>query len=36
MGRPSRLEVEAQRTDQGIVASVGGSCVPMFEGQLAS
>ncbi len=32
MGRPSALKVKARRTADGIRASVGGSCVPMFRG----
>jgi len=33
MGRPSRIEVAAERTAEGIIAHVGGSCVPMFRGE---
>lgn len=32
MGRPSVLRVSARRTGAGIVASVAGSCAPMFSG----
>jgi len=32
MGRPSLLNLTARRQEDGIVATVGGSCVPMFEG----
>ena len=32
MGRPSRLEVTARATADGIRASVGGRCVPMLTG----
>lgn len=32
MGRPSELSLRARRTPDGIRASVGGSCVPMFRG----
>ena len=35
MGRPSQLAVRAWRTGQGIRASVGGSCVPVFRGSIA-
>jgi len=35
MGRPSLLQVEAERTGEGIIASVGGNCVPMFEGKIS-
>ncbi len=35
MGRPSLLEVEAERTPGGIVASVEGKCVSVFRGELA-
>jgi trans-2,3-dihydro-3-hydroxyanthranilate isomerase len=34
MGRPSHLSVSARRTPDGIRASVGGSCVPVFEGEV--
>ncbi|MBO9621520.1 MAG: PhzF family phenazine biosynthesis protein [Sphingomonas sp.] len=34
MRRPSRIEVAAERTPDGIVAHVGGSCVPMFRGEV--
>ncbi|WP_404335509.1 PhzF family phenazine biosynthesis protein [Sphingomonas sp. MMS12-HWE2-04] len=33
MGRPSLLGVAAERTPEGIVAHVTGSCVPMFRGE---
>jgi trans-2,3-dihydro-3-hydroxyanthranilate isomerase len=33
MGRPSRLELEAWRTPDGIHASVAGSCVPVLRGE---
>ncbi|QAY75293.1 PhzF family phenazine biosynthesis protein [Sphingosinicella sp. BN140058] len=33
MGRPSLLHVTARRTDTGIRASVGGSCVPVLSGE---
>lgn len=33
MGRPSILKVTAQRTAEGIRATVGGGCAPMFRGQ---
>ncbi|HVJ03698.1 MAG TPA: PhzF family phenazine biosynthesis protein [Sphingomonas sp.] len=33
MGRPSRIEAAAERTSGGIIAHVGGSCVPMFRGE---
>jgi trans-2,3-dihydro-3-hydroxyanthranilate isomerase len=32
MGRPSALKVRARRTADGIRASVGGTCVPIFRG----
>jgi len=32
MGRPSLLRTTARRTPAGIYATVGGSCVPVFEG----
>jgi trans-2,3-dihydro-3-hydroxyanthranilate isomerase len=35
MGRTSRLSVRAWRTPEGVRASVGGSCVPMFRGAVA-
>jgi trans-2,3-dihydro-3-hydroxyanthranilate isomerase len=35
MGRPSRLDVTAQRTPDGIRATVGGGCVPVMRGELA-
>ena len=34
MGRPSSLHVEARRADDGIWATVGGGCVPVFEGEV--
>lgn len=34
MGRPSLLEAKAWRTPAGIRASVGGSCVPVFRGEV--
>lgn len=33
MGRPSLLNLKAWRTPDGIRASVGGSCVPVFRGE---
>ena len=33
MGRPSRLSVSARRASNGIRASVGGGCVPVFRGE---
>jgi trans-2,3-dihydro-3-hydroxyanthranilate isomerase len=33
MGRPSRLQVSARRTNGGIRASVGGGCVPVLRGE---
>lgn len=32
MGRPSRLDVTARRASDGVRASVGGGCAPMFRG----
>ncbi|MGZ6039193.1 MAG: PhzF family phenazine biosynthesis protein [Phenylobacterium sp.] len=32
MGRPSRLNVSARRAPDGVRASVGGGCAPMFKG----
>lgn len=32
MGRPSRLRATARRTPQGVAATVGGGCVPVFSG----
>ena len=32
MGRPSRLSVSARRAPDGVRASVGGACAPMFRG----
>jgi trans-2,3-dihydro-3-hydroxyanthranilate isomerase len=34
MGRPSLLKLTARRTADGITATVGGACVPMFEGSV--
>jgi trans-2,3-dihydro-3-hydroxyanthranilate isomerase len=34
MGRPSRLYAGARRTPDGIRATVGGACVPVFEGSV--
>ena len=34
MGRPSRLHVTARRDARGIMTTVGGSCVPVMEGEL--
>ncbi|TDG08985.1 PhzF family phenazine biosynthesis protein, partial [Paracraurococcus ruber] len=34
MGRPSLLRTTARRTDEGIRATVGGTCVPVFEGHV--
>ena len=34
MGRPSLLKVSARRGEDGIFATVGGGCVPMFKGQV--
>jgi trans-2,3-dihydro-3-hydroxyanthranilate isomerase len=34
MGRPSRLSVAARRAPDGIRASVGGGCVPVFRGEV--
>ncbi len=34
MGRPSLLETAAWRTPEGIRASVGGDCVPVFRGEV--
>ncbi|WP_421993335.1 PhzF family phenazine biosynthesis protein [Roseococcus sp.] len=34
MGRPSLLRAAAKRTPGGIRATVGGGCVPMFEGSV--
>lgn len=33
MGRPSLLKVTARRAEDGIRATVGGGCVPMFRGE---
>ncbi|MDB5499536.1 MAG: PhzF family phenazine biosynthesis protein [Phenylobacterium sp.] len=35
MGRPSRLSVSALRGPDGIRASVGGGCVPVFRGEVS-
>ncbi len=35
MGRPSRLSVSARRGADGVRASVGGSCAPMFRGEVS-
>lgn len=35
MGRPSFLQVEAQRTPAGIVATLHGSCVPVMAGEIS-
>ncbi|MGZ4600977.1 MAG: PhzF family phenazine biosynthesis protein [Oryzihumus sp.] len=35
MGRPSRLELEAWSTQDGIRASVAGSCIPVLRGEAA-
>jgi trans-2,3-dihydro-3-hydroxyanthranilate isomerase len=35
MGRPSRLAVTARRSPDGIRATVGGGCAPMFKGQVS-
>jgi trans-2,3-dihydro-3-hydroxyanthranilate isomerase len=34
MGRPSRLSVSARRGADGVRASVGGGCAPMFRGEV--
>ena len=34
MGRPSRLSVSARRAPDGVRASVGGGCVPVFKGEV--
>jgi trans-2,3-dihydro-3-hydroxyanthranilate isomerase len=34
MGRPSRLRVSAHRAQDGFRARVGGSCAPMFRGEV--
>ncbi len=34
MGRPSRLNVTARRAEDGVRASVGGACAPMFRGSV--
>jgi trans-2,3-dihydro-3-hydroxyanthranilate isomerase len=34
MGRPSALKVKARRAPDGIRASVGGTCVPIFRGSI--
>ena len=33
MGRPSLLKLTAKRGDDGIRATVGGSCMPVFRGE---
>jgi trans-2,3-dihydro-3-hydroxyanthranilate isomerase len=35
MSRPSRLSVTARRTADGLRASVGGVCAPMFRGEVS-
>lgn len=35
MGRPSQLKVTAHRAADGIRATVGGGCAPMFRGQVS-
>ncbi len=35
MGRPSRLNVTARRALDGVRASVGGGCAPMFRGEVS-
>jgi trans-2,3-dihydro-3-hydroxyanthranilate isomerase len=35
MGRPSRLKVTAHRAADGVRATVGGGCAPMFKGQVS-
>jgi trans-2,3-dihydro-3-hydroxyanthranilate isomerase len=35
MGRPSRLSVSARRAADGVRASVGGGCVPVFRGEVS-
>jgi trans-2,3-dihydro-3-hydroxyanthranilate isomerase len=35
MGRPSRLSVTARRAADGVRASVGGACAPMFRGEVS-
>jgi trans-2,3-dihydro-3-hydroxyanthranilate isomerase len=35
MGRPSLLKVSARRTADGVRASVGGGCVPVFKGEVS-
>lgn len=34
MGRPSRLSLRAWRAADGVRASVGGHCVPVFRGSV--
>ncbi|WP_304186898.1 PhzF family phenazine biosynthesis protein [Phenylobacterium aquaticum] len=34
MGRPSRLSVTARRAPDGVRATVGGGCVPVFKGEV--
>lgn len=33
MGRPSRLRAAAQRTPDGVTATVGGGCIPVLRGE---
>lgn len=33
MGRPSRLRATAQRTAEGVTATVGGGCIPVLRGE---
>lgn len=35
MGRPSQLSVSARRAADGVRASVGGRCVPVFRGEIS-
>jgi trans-2,3-dihydro-3-hydroxyanthranilate isomerase len=35
MGRPSKLRVSARRAADGVRASVGGGCVPVFRGEVS-
>ncbi|MDZ4053531.1 MAG: PhzF family phenazine biosynthesis protein, partial [Phenylobacterium sp.] len=34
MGRPSILKATARRTPDGVRATVGGGCAPMFRGEV--
>ena len=34
MGRPSILKATARRTPEGVRATVGGGCAPMFRGEV--